>query len=348
MTHAPENFDYDLPPERIAQTPLADRAASRLMVLDRATGTVIHEHFRDLPKHLRPGDAVVLNDTRVLPARLLLRRATGGRAEALLLHPMAEGEPGGRWTALVRPAARLRPGECLAVEGAPAGADVMVRHERRLNGGESEISLVGMPPADLLRHYGHVPLPPYIKAPLHDPERYQTVYAEREGSAAAPTAGLHFTEEVLREIEALGARIVRVTLHVGLGTFLPARPEDLEAGRLHAEWFQVAPAAAMAINAADRVVAVGTTAVRTLESAARAAAPGDRVGATAGWTDLLIAPGHRFQAVDAMVTNFHLPRSTLLMLVSAFAGRERVLAAYRLAVAEGYRFFSFGDAMLIA
>jgi S-adenosylmethionine:tRNA ribosyltransferase-isomerase len=342
---APEDFDYPLPPERIAQVPLPDRAASRLLVLDRATGEITHATFRDLPRHVRPHDALVINDTRVLPARLPLRRATGGRAEALLLHPLADGD--GRWTALVRPAARLRPGEVLAVAGAPPDAGVGVRLVRHLGGGEAEVALVGLPPADLLRRYGQVPLPPYIRVPLADGERYQTVYAAREGSAAAPTAGLHFTEEVLEAVERAGARIVRVTLHVGLGTFLPPRPDDLAAGRLHAEWFEVSPAAATEINAARRVVAVGTTAVRTLESAARGAAPGQRVAAASGWTDLLIVPGHRFAAVDAMVTNFHLPRSTLLMLVSAFAGRERVLAAYRTAVAEGYRFFSFGDAMLI-
>ncbi len=347
---APEEFDYELPPDRIAQTPLADRDASRLMVLSRGDGAVAHQRFRDLPNHLRPGDVLVINDTRVLPARLALRRATGGRAEALLLHPLPGGEggaDGGGWTALVRPAARLRPAELLAVDGAPAEAGATVRIDRVLAGGRAEVSLLGMEAAELLRRFGQVPLPPYIKAPLRDPERYQTVYAAREGSAAAPTAGLHFTEGTLAAAGAAGARIVRITLHVGIGTFLPARAEDLASGRLHAEWCEVTADAAAVINAAQRVVAVGTTAVRTLESAALGAGGGDRVAATAGWTDLLIAPGHRFRAVDALVTNFHLPRSTLLMLVSAFAGRERILASYRQAVTEGYRFFSFGDAMLI-
>ncbi len=348
---APEEYDYELPPDRIAQTPLADRDGSRLMVLQRSTGEVSHGLFRDLPRHLRAGDVLVINDTRVLPARLPLRRATGGRAEALLLHPLPSGEAGsegGGWTALVRPAARLRPAELLAVDGAPADAGARVRIDRVLAGGQAEVSLLGMDAAEMLRRFGQVPLPPYIKAPLRDPERYQTVYAAREGSAAAPTAGLHFTEETLAAAAAAGARVVRITLHVGIGTFLPPRAEDLASGRLHAEWCQETPEAAAAVNAARRVVAVGTTAVRTLESAARAAGPGERVAALAGWTDLLIAPGHRFRAVDAMVTNFHLPRSTLLMLVSAFAGRDRILAAYRAAVADGYRFFSFGDAMLIA
>jgi S-adenosylmethionine:tRNA ribosyltransferase-isomerase len=345
VTPAPEDFDYDLPPERIAQTPLADRAASRLLVIGRATGELAHESFRDLPRHLRPGDVLVINDTRVLPARLPLRRATGGRAEALLLHPLAQED--GRWTALVRPAARLKPGEVLAIEGADPAAGVAVRLERRLVGGEAEVSLLGMPGPALLRQYGQVPLPPYIHAVLPDAERYQTVYGVREGSAAAPTAGLHFTPEILDAVRAAGVQTVAVTLHVGLGTFLPPRTDDLAAGRLHAEWFEVTAAAAAAVNAADRVVAVGTTAVRTLESAARGARPGDRIAPASGWTELLIAPGHRFAAVDAMVTNFHLPRSTLLMLVSAFAGRDLILSSYRTAVDAGYRFFSFGDAMLI-
>jgi S-adenosylmethionine:tRNA ribosyltransferase-isomerase len=320
------DFDFHLPAELIAQEPLPRRDASRLLVLRRATGAVEHRRFPDLLDYLGPGDALVINDTRVLPARLVARRSTGARVEFLMVGP---GE------ALARPARRARPGERYEL-GPDAWVEVLAR--------EGEAVRVALHGEDVLRRHGSVPLPPYVRARLDDPERYQTVYARHEGSAAAPTAGLHFTPELLDAARARGVEVVRVTLHVGLGTFAPVRADAVEDVRLHAEWHRVTPEAAAAIGAARRVVAVGTTVTRTLE--ARAGEDG-RVRPGEGWTDLFISPGHRFRVVGALLTNFHLPRSTLLMLVSAFAGRERVLAAYREAVRERYRFFSFGDAMLI-
>ncbi|MCJ7708888.1 MAG: tRNA preQ1(34) S-adenosylmethionine ribosyltransferase-isomerase QueA [Anaerolineales bacterium] len=335
------DFDYDLPPDRIAQTPAEPRDSSRLLVLDRQRETVSHHVFQDLPALLDPGDVLVINQTRVLPARLRARKVpSGGKVELLLLKRIAPRT----WEVWVG-GKGLLPGRRLAVEGGPE-AEVVEDL-----GGPRRLVCFSAPISPDLDRIGEMPLPPYIHTPLRRPDQYQTVYALDPGSAAAPTAGLHFTPALLARIEARGIGLARVTLHVGLDTFAPVIEEDPQAHAIHTEWCQVTPQAAAAINAARnvgrRIVAVGTTSVRTLETAARAAAPGQAVGAVEGATGLFILPGFEFRAVDAMVTNFHLPRSTLLMLVSAFAGRERVLRAYEIAKAEGYRFYSFGDAMLM-
>ena len=335
------DFDYDLPPDRIAQTPAEPRDSSRLLVLDRQRETVSHHVFQDLPALLDPGDVLVINQTRVLSARLRARKVpSGGKVELLLLKRIAPRT----WEVWVG-GKGLLPGRRLAVEGGPE-AEVVEDL-----GGPRRLVCFSAPISSDLDRIGEMPLPPYIHTPLRRPDQYQTVYALDPGSAAAPTAGLHFTPALLARIEARGIGLARVTLHVGLDTFAPVIEEDPQAHAIHTEWCQVTPQAAAAINAARnvgrRIVAVGTTSVRTLETAARAAAPGQVVGAVEGATGLFILPGFEFRAVDAMVTNFHLPRSTLLMLVSAFAGRERVLRAYEIAKAEGYRFYSFGDAMLM-
>ena len=319
-------LDYDLPPGLIAQTPSLHRDESRLLVYERATGAVRHRRFSDLPDELA-GELVVVNDTRVVPARLHLRRASGGKAEVLLLERLSDGD-GERaagagepslWEALARPSSRLRPGERLGpvelVESLGEG-----RWRVRLDSGAAQ---------------GEAPLPPYITTPLADPARYQTVYAREEGSAAAPTAGLHFTTELLARLE-----VERVTLHVGLDTFRPLVVDELAEHHIHGERYEVRREAWERIAAAPRVLAVGTTTVRTLETVA-AGEP------LAGRTELFITPGYRFRRVDALLTNFHLPRSTLLALVMAFAGEAEVRSLYREAVAEEYRFYSFGDAMLL-
>ncbi|MEW6398514.1 MAG: tRNA preQ1(34) S-adenosylmethionine ribosyltransferase-isomerase QueA [Bacillota bacterium] len=345
----PEEFDYRLPPELIAQEPIEPRDASRLLVLDRRAEAPGHYRFRDLPRFLRAGDLLVFNDTRVVPARLHARRCdTGGRAEVLLLRPLSP-EEGGRqaWEVLGRPARRLRAGMHLACE--KGGLEVVVTAV--LPEGLRQVELVwdaGESLVRVLEQAGEIPLPPYIHRPLADGERYQTVYAHRPGSAAAPTAGLHFTPGLLEDLRAGGVEMCYLTLHVGLGTFRPIRTETVEEASLHAEYYRVEGRAAAAVNVArrrgSRVVAVGTTVVRTLETAAT---PAGEVRPGEGWTDLFIYPGYRFRVVDALVTNFHLPRSSLLMLVCALAGTDRVLAAYREAVNQRYRFYSFGDAMLI-
>ncbi len=332
------DFDYILPPERIAQTPLEPRDASRLLVMDRRTGALTDTVFGRIGEYLRPGDLLVVNRTRVLPARLQARKIpTGGKVEVLLL---ARKGPA-LWEALVggkrvRAGSRLALGEDLEAEVVEAldGARRLVRFSR--------------PVSEELARIGQMPLPPYIHEQLQDPERYQTVYARETGSAAAPTAGLHFTPRLLADLQSGGVDLAEVTLHVGLDTFAPVQEEDVRQHQIHTEWCQLLPAEAARINqarqAGGRIVAVGTTSVRTLESAASDAG---EVRPFEGLTDLYILPGYRFKAVDAMVTNFHLPRSTLLMLVSAFAGREQVLSAYQEAVRREYRFYSFGDAMLI-
>ena len=307
-------LDYDLPPELIAQRPLPQRDDSRLLVHDRATGETRHRRFRDLPEELPRGALVVVNDTRVVPARLRVRRPTGGEAEILLLEPAGDG----LWEALARPTRRLRPGMRL-------GAVELVEHRGE---GRWLVRLEGAPA-------GEAPLPPYIVEPLADPERYQTVYADEAGSAAAPTAGLHFTPELLA-----GLDVERITLHVGLDTFRPVSAEELGDHEIHSERYRVEERAWERIRAADRVVAVGTTAVRVVESLARGAP-------LEGRTSLFVTPGFEFRRVDALVTNFHLPRSTLLALVMAFAGVEETRGLYREAIAERYRFYSFGDAMLL-
>ena len=307
-------LDYDLPPELIAQRPLERRDESRLLVYERASGEQRHRPFRDLPAELPSGALVVVNDTRVVPARLRLRRAGGGEAEVLLLEPAG----GGVWEALARPSRRLRPGMCLGP----------VELLEPLGGGRWLVRLDGKPA-------GEPPLPPYIREPLADPERYQTVYAVEPGSAAAPTAGLHFTRELLAELD-----VEYVTLHVGLDTFRPIAAETLAEHEIHSERYRVEAQAWGRIRAAERVVAVGTTTVRVLETLARG-------GPLEGRTSLFVTPGFEFRRVDALLTNFHLPRSTLLALVMAFAGVEETRRLYRLAVEERYRFYSFGDAMLI-
>jgi S-adenosylmethionine:tRNA ribosyltransferase-isomerase len=307
-------LDYDLPPELIAQRPLARRDDSRLLVFRRATGDVRHERFRDLPELLEPGTLVVVNDTRVLPARLRLRRPGGGEAEVLLLERLG----GDEWEALAKPSRRLRAGMRMGA----------VELLESLGEGRWRLRLAGEPA-------GESPLPPYITEPLADPERYQTVFASELGSAAAPTAGLHFTGEILGRLD-----VERVTLHVGLDTFRPITAETLEDHELHSERYEVSPAAWERIVGAPHVTAVGTTVVRVLESLARGAP-------LSGRTSLFVAPGFEFERVDALVTNFHLPRSTLLALVMAFAGVEETRRLYRLAIEERYRFYSFGDAMLI-
>ena len=331
-----EELDYELPTELIAQRPAEPRDSARLLVCDRATGEVRHRHFRDLPEELREGDLLVVNDTRVLPVRVLARRATGGAAEVLLLEPRADGT----WEALVRPYRRLREGERLDSGG--LGLTLVERL------GEGRAVVQPDAPSGLeraLEQVGQMPLPPYIHEQPDDPQRYQTVYARHPGSAAAPTAGLHFTPELLERIRR-SHQVVEVTLGVGLDTFRALAVDDLAEHEMHSEAYAVEEGAAEAIRAARaqarRVVAVGTTSVRVLESVF-----GDPPGPLQGRTRLFITPGYRFHTVGAMVTNFHLPRSTLLALVMAFAGIERTRTLYRTAVAEGYRFYSFGDACLI-
>jgi S-adenosylmethionine:tRNA ribosyltransferase-isomerase len=333
-------FDYRLPDELIAQKPLEDRAASRMLVVHRSTGRLEDRVFRELPQYLRPGDCLVINDTRVVPSRLYGRKEGYAReVEIFLLTPQDPGRT--LWTALVRPgrhlheSARVRISDRLSVEI----LETRVRGERLVRV-ECEGDL-----DEEMERIGHVPLPPYIHRPdeAADRERYQTVFATRRGSAAAPTAGLHFTPEILDACRAAGAEIAPVTLHVGLGTFQPLLNETVAENRLHTERFMIPEESARKLAAAARRVAVGTTVVRTLESAARAGG----LRACEGETDLFIYPGYRFQAVDAMLTNFHLPRSSLLLLVCAFGGKELILEAYRHAVEQRYRFFSYGDCMLI-
>jgi S-adenosylmethionine:tRNA ribosyltransferase-isomerase len=335
------DFDYDLPPEFIAQTPLEPRDASRLMVLERANRKITHAIFRDLGQLLRAGDLLVLNQTRVLPARLFAKKIPdGGKIEILLLRR----HDAVTWEVLVG-GKGLKRGRQLQVEGGLRAEVVAVMEgPRRLIQFDEALD-------ERLERIGKTPLPPYIHASLDDPERYQTVFARQPGSAAAPTAGLHFTPQLLENLHELGIRSTFLTLHVGLDTFLPVMENDPQEHVIHTEWCQVTPEVAQAVNQArrdgSRIVAVGTTSVRTLESAARVAAPGETIGTFEGPTGLFILPGYQFRAVDGMITNFHLPRSTLIMLVSAFAGREQILSMYQIAKENHYRFYSFGDAMLI-
>ncbi|MFN2383421.1 MAG: tRNA preQ1(34) S-adenosylmethionine ribosyltransferase-isomerase QueA [Gemmatimonadota bacterium] len=353
-----EVLDYALPPDRIAQHPTAARDGARLLLVDRAAGEWRDRVFRDLPDALAPGDCLVVNDTQVIPARLAARRASGGLVELLLARPLdadaPDEAPGREWEALVRPGRRARPGDELQLlerDGAPA-AEARVRILERLPAGGRRIRLeVGGAPWDWIVAHGRLPLPPYIArdAAPADWERYQTVYARRRGAVAAPTAGLHFTAAVFDQLAARGIRRTALTLHVGPGTFRPVTTERIEDHVMDAEWYRVPPEAAATLAATraagGRIVAVGTTTVRALETAAADWADGP--AAAAGWTDLFIRPGHRFRWTDALVTNFHLPRSTLLLLVAAFAGVELTRSAYAHAVTTGYRFYSYGDAMLI-
>jgi S-adenosylmethionine:tRNA ribosyltransferase-isomerase len=337
------DYDFVLPEEQIAQQPVSRRDESRLLVVRRDTGALEHRHFGDLVDLLSPGDVLVVNETRVFPARLLGRRAGGGEAEVLLLHPTdAEGE----WVALVRPGAKLKPGRTITIAD-----DLAVEVLDVLPGGERRVRLnTALPVDEALDRYGLVPLPPYVRRPATaaDLERYQTIYARERGSVAAPTAGLHFTPEVLDRAAARGIRTTRLVLHVGVGTFRPVESDDPADHPMHREWYSVSPEAAAEINSAraagGSIWAVGTTSVRTLETVA------DEHGIVhpgAGWTDIFIRPPYRFRAVDRLITNFHLPRSTLLMLVAALAGYDVTMRAYAAAVAEGYRFYSYGDAMVV-
>jgi len=325
------DLDYELPEDLIAQAPAEPRDASRLMVLDDDAGTIEHRTFRELPIFLRPGDALVLNETKVLPARLKARKPTGGEVELLFLRDLGP-DRNNTWEVLARPAKRLKAG--LRLLAGDATLDLV----ENLGEGRWSVSAPDVP--GLLERHGRMPLPPYIEATEQAEARYQTVYAREPGSAAAPTAGFHFTEDVLRGAERAGAAVARVTLHVGTGTFLPVRTEKLEDHRMHAERYNVPEEAARVVEGAGRVVAAGTTVARTLETWAG-------TGDGAGESRLFIYPGYRWRAVDALLTNFHLPRSTLLAMVMSFGGRDLVREAYRVAVEERYRFYSFGDAMLI-
>ena len=335
------DFDYDLPESLIAQTPVEPRDYSRLMSLSRIDGGIQHHRFYDLPQLLRSGDLMVFNDSRVMPARLRGKRTTGGAIELLLLSRLSPGV----WRAIGRPGRLLRPGAAFEVTGkggSMRGEVLEIEPE-----GERIIRLDG---EERLHDVGEVPLPPYITETLADSERYQTVYAREEGSAAAPTAGLHFTDDLLERVRAMGVQTVFVTLHVGWGTFRPVKDDDVTDHTMHAEYWELSSEAADAIRCAKaegrRVISVGTTAVRLLENAASLSAD-DLPHAGSGWADIFITPGYRFKVVDALITNFHLPRSTLLMLTSAFSSRDIMLRAYTEAVEQRYRFYSFGDAMFI-
>ena len=341
------DFDYRLPPDMIAQTPMEPRDHSRLLTLDRTNGQVGHRRFYDLPDLLREGDLLVFNDSRVFPARLIGRGEPSGREiELLLLTRVGEGV----WRSLVRPGRRMRDGAEFVVSD---GAGVTEARGRVLEVEDAGTRIVSFENESALRDVGAIPLPPYIHETLDDPERYQTVYSDREGSAAAPTAGLHFTQSLLDRLGDIGVEKAFVTLHVGWDSFRPVKSESAAEHEMHSEYWELSERSADMINSARRegrrVISVGTTAVRLLENAAMLGNGADGLlKEGSGWVDLFITPGFEFRAIDGLITNFHLPRSTLLMLVSAFAGRENVLAAYREAVEARYRFYSFGDAMLIA
>lgn len=343
MNYTTKDFDFDLPEELIAQTPLKDRTSSRLLVVDKTTHSIEDKHFSDLLDELEEGDTLVVNNTRVLPARLYgTKEETGAHIEVLLL----TNTEGDKWETLVKPAKRMKVGSVVSFGDGRLKATVV--EELDQGGRIIEFSYEGVF-LEVLESLGEMPLPPYIKERLEDKERYQTVYAKENGSAAAPTAGLHFTEELMQKIREKGVNIVPVTLHVGLGTFRPVSVDSLEDHKMHSEYYNVSKETADMIEATKkagkRVIAVGTTSIRTLETVAR-----DNNGyvvPASGWTDIFISPGYEFRVVDAFVTNFHLPKSTLVMLVSAYLGREFTLEAYQHAIEERYRFFSFGDAMFV-
>ena len=335
------DFDFYLPEELIAQTPLEKRDNSRLLHLDKNTGKIEHKHFYDIKQYIRPGDCLVLNDSRVLPARLIGTRPTGGAVELVLLKDLGDN----CWECLSRPGRKTKPGQELIFGNGELTAvvqDLTQGGNRIVKFAYKGIFL------EILERLGKMPLPPYIKEELQDSERYQTVYSKELGSAAAPTAGLHFTKELLSEIEDMGVSICCVTLHVGLGTFRPVKAENIEDHDMHSEFCIIPEETAKTVNdtkkAGGRVIAVGTTSCRTLESFTT---DDGVLQATSGWTNIFIYPGYKFKCIDALITNFHLPESTLIMLVSALAGREHILNAYKTAVNEKYRFFSFGDAMFI-
>lgn len=337
------DFDFELPPELIAQQPLPDRAASRLLVLDKHTGLLTHRHFPDIVQQLNLGDCLVLNDTRVLPARLLGRKAGGGAVvEFVLLKPLAHHL---EWEVLARPGKRLAVGAQVEFGDGELTAEILGNTEA---GGKIVRFALEGDFHEALDRLGQMPLPPYIKEQLEDKERYQTVYSKHVGSAAAPTAGLHFTPELLQEIREKGVNIAFLTLHVGLGTFRPVQVDDISDHKMHSEYYVLSQESADLINQSrvqgGKIVSVGTTSTRTLETIADESG---QVRESSGWTDIFIYPGYKFKVVDGLITNFHLPKSTLIMLVSALAGRENILHAYHEAIAHRYRFFSFGDAMLI-
>ncbi len=337
-----KDFYYDLPQELIAQNPLEDRSSSRLLVLNKETGEMEHRIFTDIRSYLKPGDCLVINDTKVIPARLIgTREGTDARIEILLLKRKEHDI----WETLVKPGKKAKIGTVIQFGGGLLKGTVVdiVEEGNRL----IQFSYEGIF-EEILDQLGQMPLPPYITHQLQDKNRYQTVYAKHEGSAAAPTAGLHFTKELLEEIQEMGVSIARVTLHVGLGTFRPVKVEEVKEHHMHSEFYRIEPEAAEVINRTKkdggRIICVGTTSCRTLESAAE---EDGTIRPCSGWTDIFIYPGYRFKILDCLITNFHLPESTLVMLVSALAGREHVLAAYEEAIRQGYRFFSFGDAMFI-
>lgn len=330
-------FDYHLPQHLIAQHPLKDRSASRLLVVDRQTSELSHHHFYDITDYLEPGDCLVVNDTKVLPARLIgIKEETNASIELLLLHEIS----GNNWECLAKPVRRLHVGTIITF-GSLLTATVTAIKDQGIV--EVTFTFEGIF-YEVLDQLGEMPLPPYIKKRLDDPDRYQTVYANAMGSAAAPTAGLHFTPELLTEIRTKGIPVVQITLHVGLGTFRPVSVDDVSDHQMHEEYYEVSESAASQIKQAKRVIAVGTTVVRTLETMMKRHG---KVQATSGWSDLFITPGFNYQIVDQLITNFHLPKSTLLMLVSAFSNKELMMKAYHEAIENEYRFFSFGDAMLI-
>ena len=334
------DFSYELPKELIAQHPAEPRDHARLMLYDRKTGAVEHKHFYDLVDELRAGDVLVFNDSKVIPARLYGKRVpTGGKVEVLLLTPVGED----RWEVLVKPGKKALPGTTIEF---PGGLQAEVLDRTDFGGRVVHFTYDGVFD-DIIDKIGEMPLPPYIHEKMEDPNEYQTVYARERGSAAAPTAGLHFTDELLQKIRDKGVEEVFVTLHVGLGTFRPVEEENIEDHQMHSEFYSITPEAADAINRAKaegrRIIAVGTTSIRTLESAGTTG----KLKAGSGWTNIFIYPGFTFHIVDALVTNFHLPESTLLMLISALSTREQILHAYEIAVKEKYRFFSFGDSIFI-
>lgn len=336
------DFDYYLPPERIAQTPAEPRDQSRLLVLNKIDGSIAHRKFFEIEEYLQPGDVMILNESRVIPARLIGHKAGGGaKIELLLLNRVGIGI----WEALAKPGKRVRAGTIIEIESANHKESISAEIQSKTENGTV---LVQIQNENLIETLGDVPLPPYIHTPVADPERYQTVYAKTKGSVAAPTAGLHFTPELLKRIQAKGVELFFITLHVGLGSFRPVKTEDPTEHALHQEYCEVTANVAQELNAAKRegrrIIGVGTTAIRSVE---RATDTNGEIHSFIGWNDLYILPGYRFRAIDAVVTNFHLPRSTLLMLVASFAGRDQILQAYDQAVEEDYRFYSFGDAMLI-
>lgn len=338
-----ELYNFDLPEELIAQTPLLERSSSRLLTLNKEDGTTEHHIFKEITNYLKPGDTLVLNDTRVIPARLFgVKEDTGAKAEVLLLKNLGED----RWEALVKPGKKLKQGNIIVFSDE---LKAVIESESDMGGRVLKFTYKGVF-QEILDRLGQMPLPPYIKDKLEDRERYQTVYARHEGSAAAPTAGLHFTEELLDDIRAKGVSVAFITLHVGLGTFRPMSVERVEDHVMHEEYYSLSQETADLLNDTrrdgGRIVAVGTTSCRTLETVGQKFAGGPLMESS-GWTSIFMFPGYKFTVVDALITNFHLPKSTLVMLVSALAGREHILEAYKQAVNEKYRFFSFGDAMFI-